>query len=230
MYSVEFEVLVAANRGIVFSTVSRALLHELRTPTQALALAGDIIARDGAVLTDPVRQALGSHARQLRPLLDLVSRAQQRPTDNEPEPVALRDLVDLLQTTHRGLPDAGTFDASSLARPDLPAVKANGPVLSHVILNLVLNALEAEAQAIKLTAERRGTTVDIAIEDDGPGIAPSMRHRLFEPFATTKQAPVAGLGLAVARYLVTPWGGTLVHHVHRASSSGAAFVLTLDAW
>jgi C4-dicarboxylate-specific signal transduction histidine kinase len=195
-----------------------------------LALAGDIIARDGAVLTDPVRQALGSHARQLRPLLDLVSRAQQRPTDNEPEPVALRDLVDLLQTTHRGLPDAGTFDASSLARPDLPAVKANGPVLSHVILNLVLNALEAEAQAIKLTAERRGTTVDIAIEDDGPGIAPSMRHRLFEPFATTKQAPVAGLGLAVARYLVTPWGGTLVHHVHRASSSGAAFVLTLDAW
>ncbi|HSY81539.1 MAG TPA: HAMP domain-containing sensor histidine kinase [Gemmatimonadaceae bacterium] len=229
MYSAEFEVLVAANRGIVFSTVSRALLHELRTPTQALALAGEMIARDGAVLTEPVRQALGSHARQLRPLLDLVSRAQQRPTDNEPEPVALRDLVDLLQTTHRGLPDAGTFDASSLARPDLPAVKANGPVLSHVILNLVLNAVEAEAQAIKLTAEPRGTTVDIAIEDDGPGIAPSMRHRLFEPFATTKQAPVAGLGLAVARYLVTPWGGTLVHHVHHASH-GAAFVLTLDAW
>ena len=228
MYSAEFEVLVAANRGIVFSTVSRALLHELRTPTQALALAGDIIARDGAVLTDPVRQALGSHARQLRPLLDLVSRAQQRPTDNEPEPVALRDLVNLLQTTHRGLPDAGTFDASSLSRPDLPAVKANGPVLSHVILNLVLNALEAEAQAIKLTAEPRGTTVDIVIEDDGPGIAPSMRHRLFEPFATTKPAPVAGLGLAVARYLVTPWGGTLVHHASKGS--GAAFVLTLDAW
>ena len=231
MYSVEFEVLVAANRGIVFSTVSRALLHELRTPTQALALAGDIIARDGAVLTDPVRQALGSHARQLRPLLDLVSRAQQRPTDNEPEPVALRDLVDLLQTTHRGLPSAGTLDASSLARPDLPAVKANGLVLSHVVLNLVLNAFEADAQTITLTAEPRGTTVDIAIEDDGPGIAPSMRHRLFEPFATTKQAPVAGLGLAVARYLVAPWGGTLVHHVHHASNgSGAAFVLTLDAW
>ena len=51
---------------------------------------------------------------------------------------------------------------------------------------------------------------------------------LFEPFATTKPAPVAGLGLAVARYLVTPWGGTLVHHASKGS--GAAFVLTLDAW
>jgi signal transduction histidine kinase len=231
MYSAEFEVLVAANRGIVFSTVSRALLHELRTPTQALALAGEMIARDGAVLTGPVRQALGSHARQLRPLLDLVSRAQQRPTSNEPEPVALRELVDLLQTTHRGLPSAGTFDASSLMRPDLPAVKANALTLPHVILNLVLNAVEADAPAIKLTAEPQGTTVDITIEDDGPGIAPAMRHRLFEPFATTKESTVAGLGLAVARYLVTPWGGTLVHHVHHASNgSGAGFVLTLDAW
>jgi two-component system NtrC family sensor kinase len=228
MYSAEFEVLVAANRGIVFSTVSRALLHELRTPIQALALAGEMIARDAAVLTDPVRQALGSHARQLRPLLDLVSRAQQRPTDNEPEPIALRDLMDLLQTTHRGLPSAGTFDASSLARPDLPAVNANGPALAHVVLNLFFNALETDAQTITLTAEPRGTTVDIVIEDDGPGIAPSMRHRLFEPFATTKDAPVAGLGLAVARYLVTPWGGTLVHRA--SNGSGAAFVLTLDAW
>jgi len=227
MYSAEFEVFVAANRGIVFSTVSRALLHELRTPTQALALAGEMIARDGAVLTDPVRQALGSHARQLRPLLDLVSRAQQRPADNEPGPVALRDLVELLQATHRGLPVSAVFDASRLMHPDLPAVKANGPVLAHVVLNLILNAFETDAQTVTLAAERRGTSVDIVVEDDGPGIAPVMRHRLFEPFATTKDATVAGLGLAVARYLVTPWGGTLVH---ASNGSGARFVLTLDVW
>ena len=223
----QFEVLVAANRGIVFSTVSRALLHELKTPTQALALAGEMIARDGAVLSEPVRKALGSHAKQLRPLLDLVSRAQQHPDGNEPGPVALRDLVDLLQTTHRGLPNATAFEASSLAAPDLPAVKANGPVLAHVMLNLVLNAFEADAKTVRVTAERRGSLVDIAIEDDGPGIPAVMRERLFEPFATTKDATVAGLGLAVARYLVTPWGGTLVH---AANGSGARFVLTLAAW
>ncbi|HZS59062.1 MAG TPA: HAMP domain-containing sensor histidine kinase [Gemmatimonadaceae bacterium] len=227
MSSVPFEVLVAANRGIVFSTVSRALLHELRTPTQALALAGELMARDGAVLTDPVRQALGSHAKQLRPLLDLVSRAQQVPTDNESGPMALRELVDLLEATHRGLPGSDVFDASSLAAPGLPAVKANPPVLMHVIMNLVLNAFEADAKTVRVTAEQRGGHVDIAIEDDGPGIPAAMRERLFEPFATTKQAPVAGLGLAVARYLVTPWGGTLAH---TSNGSGARFVLTLAAW
>lgn len=224
---VQFEVLVAANRGIVFSTVSRALLHELRTPTQALALAGEIIAREGAVLTPPVRQALGSHARQLRPLLDLVSRAQYRPTDNEPGPVVLGDLVELLQATHRGLPGSDVFDPSSLAAPALPAVKANAAVLGHVLLNLVLNAFEADARTVRVTAEVRGKAVDIAIEDDGPGIPPVMRERLFEPFATTKEAPVAGLGLAVARYLSTSWGGTLVN---APNGSGARFVLTLDAW
>lgn len=224
---VRFDVLVAANRGIVFSTVSRALLHELRTPTQALALAGEMIARDGMVLTVPVRQALGSHARQLGPLLDLVSRAQQRPTDNESGPVALGDLVDLLQATHRGLPGSDVFDAASLAAPGLPAVKANAPVLAHVVLNLVLNAFEANAKTVRVTAEVRGKAVDVAIEDDGPGIPPAMRDRLFEPFATTKLATVAGLGLAVARYLVAPWGGTLAHV---PNGSGARFVLTLDAW
>jgi two-component system, NtrC family, sensor histidine kinase HydH len=223
----QFEVLVAANRGIVFSTVSRALLHELRTPTQALALAGEMIARDGAVLSAPVRQALGGHARQLRPLLDLVSRAQHHPTDNAPVPVALGDLVELLQATHRGLPGSEVFDASSLGAPGLPAVKANAPVLAHVLLNLVLNGFEAGARIVRVTAGLRGKAVDITIDDDGPGIPPVMRDRLFEPFATTKEATVAGLGLAVARYLVTPWGGTLVH---TANGSGARFVLTLDAW
>src|SRR5579863_6078604 len=154
MSNVQFEVLVAANRGIVFSTVSRALLHELRTPTQALALAGEMIARDATVLTPPVRQALGGHARQLRPLLDLVSRAQQRPVDNAPGPVALGELVELLEATNRGLPGSEVFEASGLAAAGLPAVKANGPVLAHVVLNLVLNAFEAEAKTVRVTAER----------------------------------------------------------------------------
>src|SRR5579862_6537171 len=226
-HATQFEVLVAANRGIVFSTVSRALLHELRTPTQALALAGEMMSRDGAVLTPAVRQALGSHARQLSPLLDLVSRAQQRPTDNQPGPVALGDLVDLLAATHRGLPGSEIFDASGLAAPKLPAVKANAPVLAHVVMNLVLNAFESDAKTVRVTAEQHGGAVDIVIDDDGPGISSLMRQRLFEPFATTKDAPVAGLGLAVARYLVTPWGGTLVH---APNGTGARFVLTLDAW
>jgi signal transduction histidine kinase len=228
---VDFEVLVAANRGIVFSTVSRALLHELRTPTQALALAGEMIAKDKSILTDPIRQALGSHAKQIRPLLDLVSRAQQRPAGNEPGPVALSDLIELLQVTHRGLPGSAVFDLSGLNVSRLPALRANGPALAHVMLNLVLNAFETDAPSVRLAAcvHRAGTAVEITVDDDGPGVAPAVRDRLFEPFVTTKTAPVAGLGLAVARHLVTAWGGALEYRAP-PTGSGARFVLTLDAW
>jgi signal transduction histidine kinase len=225
----QFEVLVAANRGVVFSTVTRALLHELRTPTQALALAGEMIARDGAVLTDSVRRALGGHARQLRPLLDLIARAQQRPAGNDPGPVALGDLVDLLQTTHRGLPGSAVFDTSGLNVSHLPALKASGPALGHVLLNLMMNAFESNAPSVRLSAcvRQADTTVEITVDDDGPGVAPAVRDRLFEPFVTTKNTAVAGLGLAVARHLVTPWGGTIVHV---PTPAGARFVLTLDVW
>jgi signal transduction histidine kinase len=226
---VQYEVLVAANRGIVFSTVTRALLHELRTPTQALGLAGEMISRDGAILTDPVRQALGSHARQLRPLLDLLSRAQQRPSNNDVGPVALGELVELLQATHRGLPGSAMVDTSGVNVPHLPAVKANGLALAHVLFNLTLNAVEADASTVRLTAcvRRADTAVEITVDDDGPGVAPGVTDRLFEPFVTTKDEGVAGLGLAVARHLVAPWGGTLVHV---PTPVGARFVLTLDVW
>lgn len=222
--------LVAANRGIVFSTVSRALLHELRSPTQALALAGEMIAKDPAILTPSIRQALGTHARQIRPLLDLVSRAQQRPTGNDPGPVALSELIELLQVTHRGLPGSAVFDLSGLNAPELPAVRANGPNLAHVLLNVILNAFEADAPTVRLAAcvHRAATAVEITVDDDGPGIAPGVRDRLFEPFMTTKQTPVAGLGLAVARHLLTSWGGTIAHA--QPSGSGARFVVTLDVW
>ncbi len=223
--------LVAANRGIVFSTVSRALLHELRTPTQALALAGEMIAKDNFVLTESMRHALGSHARQIRPLLDLVSRVQQRPAGNEPGPVALSELIELLQVTHRGLPGSAVFDLSGLNVTQLPALKANGPNLAHVLLNLILNAFETDAPSVRLAAcvHRARTAVEITIDDDGPGVAPSIRDRLFEPFVTTKNAPVAGLGLAVARHLVTAWGGTLAY-APAENGPGSRFALTLDAW
>jgi signal transduction histidine kinase len=164
-------------------------------------------------------------------LLELITRAQQRPVGNEPGPVALGDIVELLQVTNRGLPGSAVFDTSGLTAPNLPALKANGPALAHVLLNLVLNAFEAHAPSVRLSAEphRAGTVVEITIADDGPGVAPAMRDRLFEPFATTKSAPVAGLGLAVARYLVTPWGGT-VNFAPAPDGRGARFVLTLDAW
>ncbi len=222
--------LVAANRGIVFGLVTRWLLHELRTPAQALSLAGELIARNGAAITEPIRQSLAVHARQIRPLLDFCSRAQRPPVDDEPAPTPLAEIVELIVAAHRGRPSSAALDLTGIA-PQLPAVRANAAALTHALLNIVLNALEALGDrpdgVIRLSAGARDGVVAITVEDNGPGVAAVMRDRLFEPFATTKPAAVAGLGLAVARHIIEPWGGSLKNET---GAHGARFVITLDVW
>src|ERR1700742_1228569 len=123
--------LVAANRGIAYGMLSRWLLHELRTPTQALSLAGELIARNNGALADPVRQALSSHARHIRPLLDLLSRAQSAPSTTDVQPTPLGDTVELLLAAQKGRPGTVTLDAAGLVTAGLPAIRANGPSLTH---------------------------------------------------------------------------------------------------
>jgi signal transduction histidine kinase len=109
------------------------------------------------------------------------------------------------------------------------------PKLTQVLLNLVLNAGAALANAgreggrISLRARAEGPDrVRIEVEDDGPGIEPSVRDRLFEPFVTTK--PVGegtGLGLAVCRGLVESAGGEIA--VDPSYEGGARFYVVLPA-
>jgi signal transduction histidine kinase len=115
--------------------------------------------------------------------------------------------------------------------PDaLPRVRGSGNRLTQVVVNLLLNALDAlqGKGSVSIRAERDGERCVLFVEDDGPGLAPEIEGRLFEPFTTTK--PVGqgtGLGLAVSLALVESMGGTI-----RASSRqphGARFEVVLRA-
>jgi signal transduction histidine kinase len=104
----------------------------------------------------------------------------------------------------------------------------------QVLLNLVLNAGAAIARAaghrIRIRAHpvRGEARVRIEIEDDGPGIHPSIRDRLFEPFVTTKDVGEGtGLGLAVCRGLVESAGGEV--GLDASCATGARFYVVLPA-
>ena len=79
-----------------------------------------------------------------------------------------------------------------------------------MFLNLVLNALEAmpEGGRLRVTAREPGSRIEVAFEDDGPGIAPDVLKKLGNPFFTTKAAGT-GLGLFLARRLLQASGGDL---------------------
>ena len=89
-------------------------------------------------------------------------------------------------------------------------------MLKQALLNLIRNAVEAipaeGAGTVKLRAANgRSGAIVITVEDDGPGLAPAVRSRLFSPFVSTK-ASGAGLGLSISRKLVEALGGSVRLH------------------
>ena len=98
------------------------------------------------------------------------------------------------------------------ARTGLPRIQANSVQIQQVVLNLARNAFEALVEmpasdrAVDLTTLRTGSgDIEIRISDNGPGIAPGIADRLFDPFITTKKSGT-GLGLADQPYhRAFPW-------------------------
>ena len=87
----------------------------------------------------------------------------------------------------------------------LPKVLARGPELNQVWTNLLDNAIDVlgESGRIAVTTRREGDSAVVHIADDGPGIAPELRDRIFDSFFTTKDVGSGtGLGLSTARMIV----------------------------
>ncbi len=106
-------------------------------------------------------------------------------------------------------------------------IEADAGALRRAVLNLVRNALQAAPQGgrVQLSVERRGERVALVVEDDGPGVSPEARERLFTPFFTTKEQGL-GLGLALARRIAQAHGGAARLE---ASEKGARFAVELPA-
>jgi signal transduction histidine kinase len=177
-----------------------------------------------------IREATRHLVRSLE-LLDRVLRVASRPA--QLGPVSLREHFDFLDALHRVHRSPVTLDLSRALLPSLPAVAAVEDHLEHALLNLLLNATEAcgdrPESRIAVSADVADGKVTLRFEDNGRGIAPEMRNRLFQPFATTRaDRPFAGLGLAVARDLVAASGGTL--ELEDGPRDGACFMVTLPAW
>ena len=117
---------------------------------------------------------------------------------------------------------------------DLPEVLGNPIELQQVIMNLLINAVEAMAAQVQgprilhvKTFSDPRSTVNAFIRDTGPGIAPEQLPRLFEPFFTTKISGM-GLGLAICRSLIEAHEGRL--WADNNPDAGATFYLVLPAY
>ncbi len=100
--------------------------------------------------------------------------------------------------------------------------------LERVFLNLLLNACEVvppESGKIDIGLQRRGESLEIRIQDNGPGIAEAVRDRLFEPFVSHGKENGTGMGLTVVQKILQDHGGDVV--VEQTSDSGTTFRINI---
>jgi signal transduction histidine kinase len=117
--------------------------------------------------------------------------------------------------------------------PDLPPVCGDHLELQQVVMNLVMNAMDAAGvngsasrPTVGVTTRRAGDKIQLSVRDSGPGISPDLRTHLFEPFFTTKKNGL-GMGLSISRSIVELHGGHIV--VSNLPGGGAEFRVTLPA-
>jgi signal transduction histidine kinase len=146
------------------------------------------------------------------------------------EPIDLRDVVESVMSLARPTARAAGVELALEGGASVPVVTANTEVVQHVVLNLLVNAIESCADAGgRVVAEFLvDTDVRLQIRDNGCGIPPEAQRRLFEPFRTAK-ARGTGLGLFLSRTFMRRFHGDvrLVDSVvGRGSSIEVVFPLT----
>lgn len=127
------------------------------------------------------------------------------------KPVAPADVVGDALAIVRMDPTFKLHVVASEVAPGLPEVRGDRQKLVQVLVNLIRNALQATqpGERVRVLAERRDGGVVLAVEDEGPGVPAELRERLFQPFASTKGEQGCGLGLYMARLIVTSHRGRI---------------------
>jgi signal transduction histidine kinase len=192
------------------------LAHEIRNPLNAAVLQLHLLGRniDKLETDDATRAALhkrtaivgdeiGRLSRLLTEFLELA-----RPRGIAREPVHVARLVDDVLDLERESAAARKIRIERVIPADGCVAIGDREKLKQVVINLVMNAIEAMKEGGVLTArvEHNADRVTIAIEDTGPGIPPEVLANVFDPFFTTKEAGT-GLGLSIVRKIVDAHAG-----------------------
>ena len=212
----------------------RSVSHDLRTPLSAIKAATSEMGEDEPHDERARRRLLAlitSEAERLdRLVANLLSFSRIEAGALVPR-VQSVDIAELVGVGCERLGGvfAGQVHLLASIEEDLPAVDADYLLLDQVLTNLVENAVRHSPPGgdIRVSASRSGASVRIVVADGGPGVAPSERRAIFEPFRSGSVAGASGIGLAICRAIIEAHGGTIA--VGEGPGGGAEFTIELPA-
>jgi C4-dicarboxylate-specific signal transduction histidine kinase len=226
--------LAHASRVVTLGELTASIAHEVKQPLAAIVTDAQACLRwlDRPVpALDEARACAGRIAGQANRADQVVQRLRDLTRKAEPErvPVDLDTVIgEGIELMRREIVDHGVALQTRLA-PGLPPVAGDRIQLQQVLINLMVNAMQAMEAAPRreLTIETRGgPEVLILVGDSGVGLAPEELPRLFTPFRTTKPGGM-GLGLSICRSIVEAHGGRI--RASRNADAGLTFHVALPA-
>jgi PAS domain S-box-containing protein len=227
--------LAHVTRVTTLGELTASIAHEVNQPLAAIVSNGGAclrwLARDTPEL-DEARAAVERMINEGNRAAEVIRRVRvlAKKTDALPAPLPINEVIDevglLLQ--HE------VFNHRASLRlelaPELPLVLVDRVQLQQVIINLVMNGMEAmttvsdRPRELKIRSQREADAVLVAVQDSGVGIDPEHVDRLFNAFFTTKPSGM-GMGLSICRSIIEAHGGKL--WASRNAGAGATFQFTL---
>ena len=239
--------VISAQRSIAWGEVARRLAHEIKNPLTPIQLSAerlqmklaDRVDEDAARLLNKATDTIVSQVAAMKRMVDDF-RDYARTPPAMLAPLDLNDLIEEILNLY--LAEDGSDVIHPSLQPGLPKVMGDATQLRQVIHNLLQNAQDALADRtspgdpprIDIVTEAihyvgadgaTGTAVRLAIMDNGPGFAPKILSRAFEPYVTSK-ARGTGLGLPMVKKIVDEHGGR-IDVANRAEGSGASVSILL---
>jgi len=239
--------VISAQRSVAWGEVARRLAHEIKNPLTPIQLSAerlqmklaDRVDEDAARLLNKATDTIVSQVAAMKRMVDDF-RDYARTPPAMLAPLDLNELIEEILNLY--LAEDGSDVIHPSLQPGLPKVMGDATQLRQVIHNLLQNAQDALADRtpqgdpprIDIVTEAihyvgadgaTGTAVRLAIMDNGPGFAPKILSRAFEPYVTSK-ARGTGLGLPMVKKIIDEHGGR-IDVANRADRSGASVSILL---
>lgn len=219
-------------RAELSTRVTEDLAHDLKSPLAAVRAAAELLEGDGPL--EPERRArlaatVGAAAGHMERSIDALTALARLEAQLEAEPVEVFDLaaeVREVVEARRADPRAERR-ALTLEAPERLRVRGHPARLRAAVDNLLDNALDFAARRVEVTLRADAAQVTLRVADDGPGVSPGNRDRIFERFFTRRPEGAGegtGLGLSIVRAVAEAHGGAVRL---LEEGRGATFELTL---
>lgn len=224
--------LIQAAKLAVLGQMSASISHELNNPLAAIRSFADngrrFLQRQSYDRVDDNLSRISALTDRMAKISNQLRSFARKSDSNEVSRLDVKPLIlsakDLLAPQCK----AKQVELNLVLDETLPTVEINPIQFEQVLINLITNAIQALEQqqdrSITISAAVSNTALSIFVDDNGPGIAYSEQHQLFEPFYTTKKNGL-GLGLSISQQITQAMGGKL--EVADSPLGGARFVICL---